>query len=177
MLLADYQEQWVNDFLEIKKILIASNRNISIEIEHIGSTSIPKLTAKPIIDIDLVYYLENDFDAIKFNLESIGYYHNGNQGIEGREVFKRVKAANHPILDSISHHLYVCHQDSQELKNHLLFRDHLKSNESARNQYKKIKLDLAEKANQDKKAYAILKEQEATQFVQDCIKKEIENGK
>lgn len=177
MLLADYQEQWVNDFLEIKKILIASNRNISIEIEHVGSTSIPGLKAKPIIDIDLVYYLENDFDAIKFNLESIGYYHNGNQGIEGREVFKRTSGGNHKILDSIAHHLYVCHEDSEELKKHILFRDHLRSSEIARNQYEKIKLELAIKANQDKKVYAILKEQEATQFVQDCIKKEIENGK
>jgi GrpB-like predicted nucleotidyltransferase (UPF0157 family) len=177
ILIVDYQDKWAIYYQEIKEILLEVNDNISIEIEHVGSTSVQGMGAKPVIDIDLIYTSQQAFDIIKGNLESIGYFHNGDQGIEDREVFKRAKATNHPILDSISHHLYVCSSDSEELKNHLLFRDHLKSNGSARNQYIKIKLELAIKANQDKKVYAILKEQEATQFVQDCIKKEIENGK
>ena len=177
MLLQKHNPNWETDFNKIKTILAEALGDSILNIEHVGSTSIPDLKAKPIIDIDLVYTSEVDFNAIKSNLESIGYYHNGDQGIEGREVFKRTTDQNHEILDSITHHLYGCHKDAEELKKHLLFRNHLRVNESAKNQYEKVKLELAIKANQHKKRYAILKEQEATQFVQDCIKKEIENGK
>ena len=71
----------------------------------------PQLASKPIIDIDLVYFDWNDFEKIKAHLESIDYYHNGNQGIVDREVFKRINN-NHPIVDTIAHHSYVCPSNS-----------------------------------------------------------------
>jgi GrpB-like predicted nucleotidyltransferase (UPF0157 family) len=171
MLIQKHNLNWKTDFNKISSILKDTLDGLILSIEHVGSTAVPDLDAKPIIDIDVIF--EGDvFSEIKERLIAIGYYHNGDQGIPDREVFKRDNAANHPILDSISHHLYVCSSDSEELKNHLLFRDHLKSNESARNQYIKIKLDLAEKANQDKKVYANLKEIEASAFIRECIKTE-----
>ncbi|MFK7954126.1 MAG: GrpB family protein, partial [Ekhidna sp.] len=149
-----------------------------INIEHVGSTSVQGMSAKSIIDIDIVYMKSEAFESIKKSLGAIGYYHNGNQEIEGREVFKRISNSGHAVLDRISHHLYVCHKENAELRRHLLFRDHLRSNENARNQYKKIKLDLAVKANQDKKTYALLKEEAAADFIKQCIEnEEKENGK
>lgn len=120
----------------------------------------------------------SDFEKIKIKLEEFGYYHNGNQGIEGREVFKRKNDVNDKVLDSIKHHLYVCHHESRELNHHLLFRDYLRSNQKARIQYAKLKYDLAVQASQDKNIYALLKEQNANDFIAECIKKqEIKNGK
>ncbi|MEP0985412.1 GrpB family protein [Ekhidna sp.] len=176
-LISDYQEKWAEDYLLIKNILVDTNSSVSIQIEHIGSTAIAGMKAKPIIDINLVYTSEQEFETIKMNLESLGYYHNGDQGIVGREVFKRNPDSNHNILDSITHHLFVCHVQNEELKKHLLFRDSLMQNKALAQEYEDLKLRLAEKANQDKKIYSMLKEKEASAFIQECIKKEIQNGK
>ncbi|WP_370089167.1 GrpB family protein [Ekhidna sp.] len=178
MLIVDYQEKWVRNFEEIKKILSNQLVSIKIQIEHIGSTAVPLLPAKPIIDIDTIYFDLSDFEKIKIKLEELRYYHNGNQGIEGREVFKRKNEVNNKVLDSIRHHLYVCHHESRELKHHLLFRDYLRSNQKARKQYEKLKYELAEKASQDKNIYALLKEQKANDFISDCIRKQkLKHGK
>nr|WP_299218604.1 GrpB family protein [uncultured Aquimarina sp.] len=67
------------------------------------------------------------------------------------------------------HHLYVCPKDSTELQRHLLFRNHLRKNESARLKYQNLKYELAEKANQNKKMYATLKEVFATEFINSII--------
>lgn len=172
MLIQEYNPNWKNNFEAISKALNETLSNNIIAIEHIGSTSVPHLAAKPIIDIDIIYDRNTDFEAIKTRLESIGYFHNGNQGIENREVFKRNKITKNEILDKISHHLYVCPNDSEELQRHILFRDYLRSDESARIQYQKLKYEIAEATNQDKKKYADLKEIRARTFVNDILEKQ-----
>lgn len=169
MLIQEYSPNWIIDFETISKILHETLLNYIIAIEHIGSTSIPHLAAKPIIDIDIVYSKNADFEAIKTCLESIGYFHNGNQGIENREVFKRNEIAKNKILDIITHHLYVCPIDSEELQKHILFRDYLLANEATRIQYQSLKYEIAEAANQDKKKYAELKELKAKDFIDNII--------
>lgn len=172
MLIQDYQDRWADDFIRIKEILLEANKDLHLEVEHIGSTSVPGISAKPIIDIDLVYHSWEEFDKIKANLEVLGYYHNGDQGVAGREVFKRrVAANNHELLDSIRHHLYACHQSSEELKRHLIFREALKSSKSLREEYKQLKLSLAGKAGQNKEKYAELKEREANAFFNSVFEK------
>jgi GrpB-like predicted nucleotidyltransferase (UPF0157 family) len=172
MLILEYQESWVNDFNNLKSVL---RQNISvkdIKIEHIGSTSIKGLAAKPIIDIDIVYEKSESFKEIKESLVILGYYHNGNQGIIGREVFKRNKKEdNHLILDSIQHHLYVCQINNEELRRHLFFRDYLRENPKEREEYEKIKFEIAEITNQDRKEYAKLKEVMAKEFIESIIEK------
>lgn len=146
--------------------------NLNISVEHIGSTAVPKLAAKPIIDIDIVYGNDIHIEAVKKGLEKIGYFHNGNQGIINREVFKRGMLGNkHQILDTITHHLYVCPIDSEELRRHILFRNYLIANESARIEYQKLKYKIAAAANQDKKQYAVLKEVKARAFINDILTK------
>ncbi|MEN9459506.1 MAG: hypothetical protein RL135_2129, partial [Bacteroidota bacterium] len=105
------------------------------------------------------------FPLIKQALESIGYFHNGNQGIEDREVFKRLGTKQHEVLDAIRHHLYVCSADSPALKRHLITRDYLRNNEWAKAEYQQMKYALAEKAGQDQKAYAVLKEATVNAFI------------
>ncbi len=170
MLIQQYKESWPADFIAISKILKEVLLDLNITFEHIGSTSIPGLAAKPIIDIDIVYNLPDEFEKIRSELEKIGYYHNGNQGIVDREVFKRNNTANkYPILDSIAHHLYFCPANSKELQRHILFRDHLLKNETARIQYQAMKYEIAESAEQDRKKYAQLKEIKTSSFINRII--------
>lgn len=171
MLIQKYQESWIADFNAIRKILDETLKNLNVSIEHIGSTSVPELAAKPIIDIDIIIDNYQSFPDVKQALESIGYYHNGNQGIENREVFKRAKLFNHSILDSITHHLYVCPIDSEELQKHICFRDYLIANADARIAYQNLKYEIAKQANQDKKTYAALKESIAKEFIAGVIEK------
>lgn len=172
MVLEAYQERWADDFKALKSVLEANIPSDDIRIEHIGSTSVQGLAAKPIIDMDIIYQQSATLGMIKSGLEDLGYYHNGNQGIEGREVFKRMaEGEQHTILDTIRHHLYVCHTTSEELQKHILFRNYLRENATARSDYEKLKYDISEIALQDRKKYASLKEVMAKKFVATTIQK------
>ena len=173
MLIKEYNPQWVNQFDQIKNVLRVAFGGKYV-IEHVGSTSVPELAAKDIIDIDLVFSTKEEFGHIKKLLESLGYYHNGDQGIPEREVFKRTASnLNHPVLDEITHHLYVCPKNSKELQRHLSFRNWLNYSSDARKQYEKIKRSLAKEVNQNKGHYAVLKQERAQVFIDQCIEKAI----
>lgn len=141
--------------------------NLVLRIEHVGSTSVPDLVAKDIVDIDIVYDdFSTDLTEIVTALETLGYYHNGDQGIPLREAFKRRSHHHfHPVLDGIVHHLYACPSHSPELKRHLSFRDSLRASSTARDEYVRIKRKVAEETNQDKKDYAALKSIRARTFI------------
>ena len=103
-------------------------------IEHVGSTAVPGLSAKPIIDLDVVIRDSSAFHAAAAALEAIGYQHEGDLGIAGREAF-RYDGKDHLQ----KHHLYVCAQDSAELKRHLAFRDYLRTHPEAVREYSRVK--------------------------------------
>lgn len=169
MLIKKYTSKWVKDFTDLKREIEKGFSGIAYSIEHIGSTSIQDLDSKPIIDIDIIYFNREDFGKIKMGLEKIGYFHNGNQGINDREVFKRTRNLYNGILDNITHHLYVCPTNSKAMEKHILFRDFLRKNSWARLAYQQLKYELANEANQDKTKYAELKEQKANEFIDQII--------
>jgi GrpB-like predicted nucleotidyltransferase (UPF0157 family) len=171
VLIQEYSASWFEDFNKIRKEIYEALINLNVSIEHIGSTAIPELAAKPIIDIDIIFDKNVRFAEIKSRLEKTGYYHQRNQGVADREVFKRNKRLNHQILDSIIHHLYVCPIDSEELRRHILFRDYLIANSEARIEYQKLKYEIAVEADQDKKKYAELKEVKAKEFIESIVAK------
>lgn len=162
MLIIEYNPEWADNFKKIEDKLLECLEGLSIKVEHVGSTSVIGLSAKDIIDIDLVF--NDDFKEIKSRLESIGYYHNGNQGIQGREVFKR-KAFNDSVLNKITHHLYVCRYDNPEYKRHILFRNYLRKSDEARNFYVNQKKEIAHLCNNDKKKYSELKQLRLNSFI------------
>ncbi|MBM1108198.1 GrpB family protein [Aurantibacter crassamenti] len=176
MLIKKYTSDWVQQFAELKREIDKGLNGIEYQIEHVGSTSIPKLDSKPIIDVDIVYKTIKEFEKIKSHLIKIGYYHNGNQGIENREVFKRDGSLINNILDSIPHHLYVCPSNSKSLERHILMRNYLRKNDSARIKYQEMKYRLAEKASQNKKLYAELKELNVNAFIDEIIEIEKTNA-
>lgn len=170
MLIQAYQARWVTDFHALKKVLQDALDTLSVSIEHVGSTAVPELAAKPILDVDIFFDERVPFVEIKTRLENIGYHHRGDQGIPGREVFKKgPDGAGNDVLNSTAHHLYVCPADGEEGQRHLLFRDYLIANDEARNQYQRLKYQLAEEANQDRKTYAQLKEIRAKAFIEEVV--------
>lgn len=176
MLIEKYTSNWVNQFNDINNQLEAVLFGLECSIEHVGSTAVPNLDSKPIIDIDIVYQAKPDFEKIKQGLEKIGYCHKGNQGIEGREVFKRSGQLSNEVLDRIKHHLYVCPSDSKALERHLLSRNHLRKNEEARIKYQQMKYELAEQSHQDRKKYQELKELYVNDFIDSMIAAEKNGG-
>ena len=129
-----YDKAWEIAFEEIKKEIEAAINDLIIGVEHVGSTSVVGMSAKPCIDIDVIIKDYSVFEAVKSRLEAIGYLHEGDLGIQDREAFKY---SDKPHLQK--HHLYVCPQYSKELNRHITFREFLKSNPEAAKKYSSIK--------------------------------------
>ena len=129
-----YDEAWKKDFAAIRDELEAVLNGLVLRIEHVGSTSVEGLSAKPVIDIDVVIGDRSILPEVISALESIGYSHEGDLGIPGREAFK-YEGKDHLK----KHHLYVCAQDAEELKRHIAFRDYLRSDPDAVAEYSRIK--------------------------------------
>jgi len=109
------------------------------------------LWAKPILDIDIVVKNEMDSHQAIVLLERVGYLHVGNLGIEGREVLKYDE--DNPLITWMEHHLYVCIEGNENLRNHLLLKRHLENNLQAVKAYSELKRYLAEKFPDDIDAY------------------------
>ena len=129
-----YDKGWKTDFERIKQELEAAIGHLIVAIEHVGSTSVEGLSAKPCIDIDVVIRDYSVFDAVVENLAAIGYQHEGDLGIREREAFRY---DGKPHLRQ--HHLYVCPQNSAELHRHMVFRDFLRTHPDAVKTYGAVK--------------------------------------
>jgi GrpB-like predicted nucleotidyltransferase (UPF0157 family) len=149
-LVQKYNPEWPKWFKEIKVFLGDKISKACIRIEHVGSTSIPGMTAKPIIDLILVIEPER-WEEMKSTLEERGYYYRGNQGITDREVFRLEDDAVNKLLPE--HHLYVCPKHSFEIKRETAFRDYLKRHPDEAAQLSALKWSLAERFNNDRQAY------------------------
>jgi|GEM_PF-321387 len=162
VIVVSYDEQWPNEFIKIKNELASVLDDAAISIEHVGSTSVPGLCAKPVIDIDVVID-QMRFDDVKARLATIGYEHVGDQGVPGREAFKYENKTH-----LLKHHLYVCDKDAEELKRHLALRDFLRKNEVYRKKYSDIKTLMAQRHPHDIDAYIDGKEPVVMEIYAQC---------
>ena len=133
-----YDNNWKNDYNNIKKELEIVLKDLIIGIEHVGSTSVEGLSSKPCIDIDIIIKDYTVFNEVVNQLKSIGYIHEGDLGIKDREAFTY---EDKPHL--LNHHLYVCPQYSTELHRHITFRNYLRNNKEAVLKYSIIKEQAA----------------------------------
>jgi GrpB-like predicted nucleotidyltransferase (UPF0157 family) len=115
-------------------------------IEHVGSTAVPGLAAKPIIDIDTLLRSATDLPLVIARLASAGYEYQGDLGVAGREAFRTPP-------DEIPHHLYVCPPLSGEFRRHVAFRDYLRTHPEHANRYSPLKRELATRLSGDRDAY------------------------
>ena len=148
VIVVPYDEAWKSAFEEIKKEIKGAIGELIIGIEHVGSTSVEGLSAKPCIDIDVIIKDYSVFDSVVSKLEMIGYTHQGNLGIKDREAFKY---SNKPHLQK--HHLYVCPEHSEELYRHITFRDFLRNNPEAVKKYGSTKETAAQLFPDDMEKY------------------------
>ena len=133
-----YECAWKTEFEKIKTELGSALGDLIVGIEHVGSTAVEGMSAKPCIDIDVIIKDYEIFDSVVRRLNAIGYIHEGDLGIKEREAFKY---ADKPHLRQ--HHLYVCPKNSEELHRHITFRDFLRSNTDAVKKYSLIKQEAA----------------------------------
>lgn len=131
-----YDPDWPRAFATLRDTVMPTLKDIALRIEHVGSTSVPGLDAKPIIDMTVVVREPEDVAVAIQALERLDYEHRGNLGIIGREAFYAPPGA-------IPHHLYVCVEGSTPLINHTHVRDHLRAHDADRAAYARLKHDLA----------------------------------
>lgn len=142
-----YNPIWKQCFEEEKILLEHLLQKDAIDVQHVGSTAVPGLSAKPIIDI--MVGVENLNDGLKYveALEEHGYEFRGDAGIPGRLFF----AKGSPEFRT--HHLHMVQYHSEFWVNHLLFRDYLITYGDAAKEYERIKTELASQYESDRTAY------------------------
>jgi GrpB-like predicted nucleotidyltransferase (UPF0157 family) len=166
---ADYDPRWPATFERIRTPIAAALGALAVRIEHVGSTSVPGLAAKPIIDLDVVIASRADLPAVIARLGPLGYRPQGDLGIPGRESFN-----NPPGLPE--HHLYVCVADNAELARHLAFRDYLRGHPEAVRGYASLKRSLAIRFRNDRDAYTEAKAAFIEQALASSAAEAVEQG-
>ena len=135
----DYDPNWIKLFEdEATRLKLVFGRRLT-EIHHVGSTSVPKLAAKPVIDVLVVLDDTSDIDRFNPRMEQLGYRVRGEcldaeiPGTPGRFYF--TKDTN----DVRSHHAHVCAKGHQEIFDKLAFRNYLRANHDVAALYGEIK--------------------------------------
>lgn len=153
-----YNPEWKKSFEDIKQVLASALNDLGtpFEIQHIGSTAIPGLIAKPVIDIDIILHDKFLLKDLSARLEKLGYINKGEQGITGRFAFRQSSDFTPLTKNNYkwpSHHLYVCFSDSLALKNHIVFRDALLSDTELVDRYAQLKKSLVEEKGVTRATY------------------------
>jgi GrpB-like predicted nucleotidyltransferase (UPF0157 family) len=148
--LEPHNELWHEQFANERDRLLAAIGDHSLPIEHIGSTSVCGIAAKPILDIMIGTPEFGPVLTFVHDLEAIGYEYKGENGIPGRHYFgKGVPRTVHLNVVRCGGHFWL---------SHLTFRDHLKQNPIAAREYEQLKRSLAERYPSDREAYTNGKE-------------------
>lgn len=143
-----YQEEWKQLFENENECLKNIFHSINVDIHHIGSTSVPGLSAKPIIDILLSADKLAYIDQATAQIVTAGYEAKGENGIPGRRYFQ--KSDKNGIRKV---HLHAFEKDSHELHRHLVFRDYLIEHPEEAKKYAAIKEKAAKKYEYDIESY------------------------
>jgi GrpB-like predicted nucleotidyltransferase (UPF0157 family) len=141
----EYDPSWPQWYASIAATVAAALSDVEHTAEHVGSTAVPGLAAKPIIDVDIVVPVSSVSAAISA-LEAAGWQHRGDLGIAGREAF-----TTRPDLPY--HHLYVVVAGSKPHRDHVDLRDYLRGNPAAVAEYSAEKARLAPLLRVDRAAY------------------------
>ena len=140
-----WSPRWAEQFEEVAAVLGDALAQVpSTRVEHVGSTSVPGLAAKPVLDIDVIVD-PADVPAAVSALESLGYEHRGDLGVTGREAF----LAPGPPRRNV----YVCAAGTANVRNHVAVRDVLRSREDLREAYADVKVALAADPGMDIDTY------------------------
>lgn len=169
-LVQEYQERWPEDFRRIADELEPKLDGLFLRVEHIGSTAIPGMTAKPIIDLVFVI-VPNRLPEVIARLSEFGYVHEGDRGIPGREAFRPLNGR--PPASFPRHHLYVCPQENRSLEEQLAFRNYLREHPAEARRLSAHKRALCIEHENDKERYIGGK----SEMVREIIRKAMPDGR
>ncbi len=159
IVVSDYDPEWPKQFAELQEVLSSSLSSKAERIEHVGSTSVPGLAAKAILDVDIVIADDADFAPVRQTLEALGYVYEGDKGIAQREAFRQADSMV-PIGSGkrwMRQHVYVCPASSPALHEHLMLRDILRQHSELQAEYGALKRELAKKYGIDRDGYTTAK--------------------
>jgi len=160
VIVEDYDPAWPRDFEVLRQRIWPSLADVALRIEHVGSTSVEGLAAKPIIDMTIVVRSRDDVPNTIERLAALGYVHRGNLGIDDREAF------DHPT-ELRRHNLYVCPEGTIGVVNQIAVRDYLRANREAAARYGALKKQLADRFSDDIDSYVLGK----TDFVLEILRR------
>ena len=147
LIIRDYDPVWAVLFADISNKIATALHSICVRIEHVGSTAVQGLAAKPIIDLDVVLPSSVEIPQAIHLLAALGYVHEGDLGIHAREAFRWPPG-------EARHHVYVLIEGAAELRRHMDFRDALRANADLREEYARLKRSLAAQHSGNRDAYA-----------------------
>ncbi|MEM6347125.1 MAG: GrpB family protein [Bacteroidota bacterium] len=158
--LVPHQASWKGIFEAEREKLAFALADSILKIEHIGSTAIPGIAAKPIIDmaITLVQF-EDGLDCVAA-LEDYGYLYKGENGIPGRHYFRT-------DAEIVKFHIHMFAQGNPKLRDHQLFRDYLIAQPEEAQAYHELKIKLSQQFATDRGAYTASK----NDFISDILTK------
>jgi len=136
-------------------------RELAVDIQHVGSTAVPGLISKPIIDIAIAVTSRSDIAAVVKRLLTIGYIDRSDQGASGGYLL--VKESEPDVR---TFHIHVVEKNDVQWRNYIIFRDCLRCDANTRKEYAKLKKNLAVKYPKDRESYTGGKEQ----FIKDVLK-------
>ena len=156
----EYDPFWAEAFRTESATIKSALEGLVIRLHHIGSTSVPGLMAKPVIDILIEAKDVADLDEYDDAMKAIGYLPRGEFGIPGRRFYLKG-------LYDRTHHIHAFNCDTPDVIRHIAFRDYLIAHKDVAAEYALLKSRLADACNNDNDAYCDDKEA----FVQEHEKK------
>jgi GrpB-like predicted nucleotidyltransferase (UPF0157 family) len=142
----DYDPAWPQMFELERESLCRVLGAVAISIHHIGSTAVPGLAAKPVIDIIVEVTSVTDMDCYELQMIGIGYEPKGEFGIPGRRFFQKGG-------DNRTHHVHAYAQGDPQVLRHIAFRDYLKLNQRVASEYGELKRRVAQECHNDIEVY------------------------
>lgn len=164
-----YNPKWQEEFNKEKDNLEKIFGDVAKSIEHVGSTSVPGLSAKPIIDIAVGVDSLEDIDQVREKILKFPHYSIKEDNADGEILMRRgvpVKPGDDKP-DYITHFIHILEIDSRKYKETIMFRDYLRAHDGAMKKYEKLKQNLAQKHANDRKAYLYGKDE----FIQSILSK------
>ena len=153
IVLTAHDPEWSERFADEAALIHVALQGVVTELHHIGSTAIPGIVAKPIIDMLAIVTNLEALDRASSSLEPLGYESKGEFGISGRRYFRKDSAAG-----LRTHHLHAFAAGSGEIERHLNFRDYLRAHPAEAREYEALKLSLAQRTIGDWNTYTEGKE-------------------
>ena len=145
--IVEYHPEWAEIFERERAAILERCRPWVMDVHHVGSTSVPGLAAKPILDIMPVVANPDDGEKAVEPMTTLGYRYSGENGLPGRFYFDKIVVGRTVV------HAHMYPQDHSDVRKLVAFQDHLRTHQKAALAYERLKRELASKYRDDRVSY------------------------